>query len=335
VTSAKQVNNLFMVKSSNLIKELVARGIGHAADSQQGLAQLAHTVVAVAEHAYIRRDVHTLKESSDLLLALPVTQAQRAGLWYRAALSKWEGRLSEASNDLKELFSDQRTAPRFRARALQVLGRIHHLEGDLGAARQLYLESAKYIKHESPHDAYIFVDSVFLHSVVQGEEGDSRQALRELLSIEPIINILRHPLLTANYFNNVAVELLELGRVSEASRYSRVACASPLAYAYPVYNETALQIRQRTARRDSVAVAADVAVSPEPEKRPPQPKYLLVVLRFSPRRRRVDPVSFRPRVSCNNPVIALVAHVAQIRAPSFLIFGRSPISLVEKSLGRS
>lgn len=258
-------------------------------------------------------------------------QAQRAGLWYRATQHKLEGRLSEASQDLKELFYDQRTSPRFRARALQLLGRIHHIEGKLDAARQLYLESAKYIKRESPQDAYVFVDSVLLHSVLQGEEGDSRQALRELSSIEPIIHTLRHPLLTAHYFNNIAVELLELGHVGEAARYSRLACASPLAYAYPVYKETALEIQQQTASRDSVAVAADVAVSPEPEKRPPRPKYLLVVLRFSPRLRRVNPVSFRPRVSCNNPIIALVALVAQIRAPSFLDFSRSPISLVEKA----
>jgi tetratricopeptide (TPR) repeat protein len=318
VTTAKQVKNLFMDKSSKLIRELIARGIGHAADSQQGLIQVAHTLGAIAEHGYTHRDVHTLKEASDLLIALPVAQAQRAGLWYQAALAKWEGRLPEASNSLKELISDQRTTPRFRARALQALGRIHHIEGELDSARQLYLESAQYIKHESPQDAYVFADSVILHSFIRADEGDSRQALRELSSIEPIIHTLRHPLLTINYFNNVAVELLELGYVSEAARCSRIACASPLVDAYPTCKETALEIEQRTARRDTVAVTAPVALPAEPRKRPAQVKYLLVVLRFSPGVRVVRPKRLRQRVSCNNPIVALVALVARIRAPSLL-----------------
>jgi len=316
VTSAKQVKNLFIVNSSRLINELVARGIAHAADSQQDLIQLAHTLGAAAEHAYTRRDFYTLKEASDLLIALPVTQARHAGLWYQATFDKWQGRFPEASRDLKELISDQRTTPRIRARSLQVLGRMRHVEGDLDIARQLYIESAKYIKHESPQDAYVFAESVILHSVVQAEEGDNRQALRELLSIESLIRALRNPRLIAFYFNNVAVELLELGQTSEAARYSQVACRSPLAFAYPEWRETAREIEQQTARRDAVAVTVAVAVPPEPRKRPAQPKYLLVILRFSPRRRLVHPATFRQRVSCSNPIIALIALVTHIRAPS-------------------
>jgi hypothetical protein len=316
VTNAKKANNLFMVKSSSrLLVELFSRGIAHAADSQQEMAQLAHRLLVIAESSYARRDFQTVKEASELLLALPMRQAQSAALWYQAFLRKREGSLAEATQDLNNLVADHHAMPRFRAQALHTLGVVaresHHFE----TARNLFYEAIRYIRRVSPHDTYIFPHSIILHSLTRAEEGDSRQALKELLSIEGLIRVIRNPLLIATYSNNVAVELFELGRVNDAVLYSRVACQSPLAFAYPEWKETALEIEQQTAKRNTVAVVA--LPKSNSQKRPAQPKYLLVVLRFSLPVRVNRPPAFRQRVTCANSTVALVALTTPIRAPSF------------------
>lgn len=301
-----------MVKSSKLIKELLTRSIVHAADYQQDLIQLVRRVSAIAEVAYTRRDFHTVKEVSGLLIALPLPQARSTGLWYQAICKRREGWLTEAVQNLEELLVNRHAKPIFKARALQTLGAIQEDIGYLDVARQLYTESAQYIRRESPEDAYTFANSAILHSVTRSNEDDSQQALSELLNIESLVKIIRDPLLTATYCNNIAVELLVLGQVSEASSYSRAACLSPLAFAYPEWKETALEIEQQTAKKNTVALA----VSPEPQKRSVRPKFLLVVLQFSPSLRVTRPIEFRRRVSCNNPTVALIALVVRIRAPS-------------------
>jgi tetratricopeptide (TPR) repeat protein len=302
-----------MLKSSSgLLVELLTRGIGHAADSQQGFVQLARKLLAIAETAYTCRDFATVKEASELLMALPVARAQSAGLWYQSVVTSLEGQPAAAFQSLRELIADPHAAPRFRGRAFQTIGVIHEDNGDFDAARELFAESARYIRRESPRDAYVFANAIILHSHTRGIEGDSRQALKELASINGLVEKLRHPQITAFYFNNIAVELLELGRLDEAAHYSRIACSSPLAFAYAACKETAFEIEQRAAKRNVIAVAA----SPEPRKRPAQPRYLLVVLRFSPCVRLAQPKRLRQRVSCKNPSTARVALVARIRAPS-------------------
>ncbi|HYP27243.1 MAG TPA: hypothetical protein VE262_11040 [Blastocatellia bacterium] len=314
MTSAKPANSLFMLKSSSgLLVELLTRSIGHAADSRQGFVQLARKLLEIAETAYTRRDFVTVKEASELLIALPVAKAQSAGLWYQAVVTSLQGQPDVALRSLQGLVAEPHVAPRFRGRAFQTIGVIHENNGDFDAARELFAESARYIRRESPRDAYVFANAIILHSHTRGIEGDSRQALKELSPIKGLVEKLRHPQITAFYFNNIAVELLELGRLDEAAQYSRIACSSPLAFAYAACKETALEIEQQTARKNLVAVAA----SPEPRKRPAQPKYLLVVLRFSPRVRLAQPKRLRQRVSCKNPSTARVALVARIRAPSF------------------
>jgi tetratricopeptide (TPR) repeat protein len=305
-----------MVKSSSrVLVGLLTRGIAHAADLNRAPLRLAQSVASIAEAAYACRDFSTVKEASDLLIDLPVPSVQASGLWYRAIVNTREGRLAEAAQILNDVVSSRLAEPRFRARALQSLGGIHRLSGDLDQARKLYLASAQYIRRASPQDYYAFANAIILHSLVRAEEGDNKQALKELLSIGSFIRLSANPVIKAQYYNNVAVELLELGRVSEAAHYSRIACLSPLNFAYPEWKETAVEIERQTAKRNAVAV--DAAPEPRSRRRPAQPDYLLVVLQYSPPVRGTRPVAFRQRVSCNNPTVALVTRVARIRAPSF------------------
>jgi tetratricopeptide (TPR) repeat protein len=310
VTNARETKSLLMVKSSSrLLVELLARGF--AADSQQDLLRLVRRIIDCAEHAYTCQDLLTLKEASELLLTFPSPQAQRAGLWYQAIVEKWEGQFIQAVHSLEQIIEDPHATPKLRARSLQTLGTILQGNGNLDTARELYWESAQLIRSEAPRDIYTFAQAVILSSYASADEGDNQQALNQLLSIEKIIHLSNSPSLTVYYYNNIAVELLELGRIDEAARYSRVACSLPLALIRPECKETALEIERHRASKTSVAVSS------EPRKRPAQPKYLIIVLLFSPGVALKSPVTTRLRITCNNPTIALVMLVARIRAPSF------------------
>jgi len=322
MTSAEQANSLFIVKSSRLIKELLTRGIARAADSQQYFIELTRKLTFAGEFAYDRKDFEAIKQASSLLLALPLPQAQSAGLWYQAIIDFKAGNASQAAATLEELIDRPEAAPRFRARALQTLGTIRQQSGDSQSARHLYLKSAQYIRHSAPLDSRTFAQALVLHSYSRGVDGENKQAVKELLSLEKLVTSIGEPLLAATYCNNLAFEFLQLGQVREAAHYSRIACHSPYVFAHPEWRETALAIEQHTASKSVVAVA--VAVSREPQKRPAQPKYLLVVLRFSPPVRSVSPKRLRQRVSCKNPTTARVARVARIRAPSTSSISRSP-----------
>jgi hypothetical protein len=333
VTSANLAINLFKVKSSRLINLLLTRGISDAADSRQASIRLARVIAAAAEFAYARQDLPAVKEASDLLIASPLPQAQCAGLWYLAFVKNREGHIDEAARILDALISDPGATPRFRARAFQALGVIHQAAGDLDLARQLYCESAQYTSRASPADAYLLADSIILHSYAHGAGGDNRRALKQLLGIERLIEVIHNPLLTATYCNNVASELVELGRVSEAAPYSRVSSASWVAYAYPEFRRTAQEVERRTASRNAVAVAA--AVGPEARGRAGKPEYQLIVVQNSRRARVARPVVFRQRVRCSNQTVAQVALVASIRAPSKHYRPIDPQKPHRKKLGQS
>lgn len=161
------------------------------------MAQLVHRLLVIAETSYARRDFQTVKKANDSSLALPMRRAQSVALRYRAFLRKCEGYLTESTRDLSNLVADHRTVPRFRAQALHALGVVALESHNFETARNLFREAICYIKHVPPHDTYIFPHSIILHSLTRAEEGDSRRALKELLSIESLIRVIRNPLIFA------------------------------------------------------------------------------------------------------------------------------------------
>src|SRR5207237_6717468 len=87
-------------------------------------------------------------------------------------------------------------------------------------------------------------------SVLKAIEGSHTQAVKDLESILPVIKYAPAHI----YFdllNSYAVELGEVGRKDEARNLMRVVLASPYAFAYLEWRETASDLRH--ARRNSVA----------------------------------------------------------------------------------
>ena len=229
-----------IVRTSKVIAQLLTRGTRIAAD----LTQLAAQLCALAEQAYNRRDLDTVKEAAAILASLPDPRAQSAGLWFQSIADKREGKLELAHSTLARLIEDAQAAPRFRARAFQTLGTIYHERGELERASELYSESACFIRRETPRDLFTQMQGLTLLSAALINKGEPLAALRTLAQVEPIIHTIGDPLQTAIYCNNVAVALAGVKRIDEARQYSRLALASPYAEHYSEWLETAAEIEQ-------------------------------------------------------------------------------------------
>jgi hypothetical protein len=81
-------------------------------------------------------------------------------------------------------------------------------------------------------------------AVVKAKEGFHTHALKDLEGLLPILK-LAEPHMYFDTLNSLAVELLEAGRIREASSISRIVLASPYAFAYPEWRETAQEIAER------------------------------------------------------------------------------------------
>ncbi|MFL6214658.1 MAG: hypothetical protein ACJ74J_12290 [Blastocatellia bacterium] len=105
--------------------------------------------------------------------------------------------------------------------------------------------------------------------VIKAIDGDHRQAVKNLEGILPVTKYAPAHI----YFdilNSYAVELGEVGRKDEARHIMRYVLASPFAFAYPEWRETAEDLK--SARRSSVMFAATpYNVSALPKREPDNP----------------------------------------------------------------
>ena len=265
-----------------------------------------------AERLYLARNTDELGRITDALSRIEHPGAFTVAQFYRAMMHFRAGQDLQAV-PLLESVAGCAAAPGYRARALQSLGSVCQFANNHDDAFRLYGEAIRAAL--CADDLVACVRAVITISELRSREGDHVTALDELRLIRPAVELLgrNEPHYLHLFSNEVAFELLQTGRIDQARRFARFAISSPFASAYPEWRETALRIEQQTARK----TGAVVSVALEPGKRPAQPKFLLVVLRFSTPVRVNRIVKFRQRVTCNNPTLALVVLVARIRAPSF------------------
>jgi tetratricopeptide (TPR) repeat protein len=195
----------------------------------------------IAELAYSQRNVTVIERAGRELLPFD----SNAALYYLAIAAKWQGRTDEARKLLESVRGN------YQARAIHALGAIHHAAGQVDEAALFYSEA---IKAKRGHDLFAFVGSQFQASAIKSVRGQHEQSLDDLLLLYDVVRIAakRHPHLWPTLYNEIACELLELGRVEEAKRAASIATSSPLAYAYPEIQETAQEIAEK--QRQTVLV---------------------------------------------------------------------------------
>ncbi|MGA9769682.1 MAG: tetratricopeptide repeat protein [Blastocatellia bacterium] len=248
----------------------------------------------IAELAYSQRNVKAMEYAARELLAYD----SDAALYYLAMAARRQGRTDEARKLLEAVRGN------YQARAIHALGIIHHAAGQVDEAAKYYSEA---MRANRGHDLLAFVGSQFQASAIKSMRGKHDQSLDDLLSLYDVVRIAakRHSHLWPTLYNEIACELLQLGRIDEAKRAASVALASPLAHAYPEIQETARDIAESERQTIFVVVPA---------------RKQKVIIRFQitglyVQRRVIKPTIGRAPIICS--IVERVATVAPIHAPPF------------------
>lgn len=252
-----------------LFLQVLLNEFSHSSHSRQELQNLANKLIRIAEHAYSLRDMETVEEAGLILLNLPLEATQPIGRYYRSLYLKRSGQIDKAQLLLEAIAKE--TNVRYRARATQTLGTIYHEQGNFNEALRLYLEAAKITSFKRLDIQPAFMAHLQL-SFIRSDSGDHNGALTHLQKLFPLLHLAaRHiPFYFYVYHSDLAYELAQVGRLSEAEAAISIALNSPFAMAYPEWGETRDEIaaKRRAVTRSHSQVAIQCTL---PRKSSPQP----------------------------------------------------------------
>jgi len=241
--------------------ELALRVVGEL-HSKSLLIQVGNQLIDLAEKAYGSRELNKLLEIGKVLLTLPLpAEYKNAANYFRAIEFIRLGDLCTAKSLLDVVVSAP--AHRYTARALQSLGAVFKLRGDLDSAVKLHLEAGRLAVSNGTND---FLTAVFVRknlAVLKSIAGDHFGALVDLEQVGPIAKTVGriHPYVYYDYQNSLAVELCEVGRLEEAAHASGIALSSPLVVRYPEWHQTFDEIILKSKRASSSTVPVRLPVS--------------------------------------------------------------------------
>jgi tetratricopeptide (TPR) repeat protein len=220
--------------------------------TKEAIIEFGQKLTTLAQHAYAMRQMDNVEQASRILMNLSLVEYQNIGLYYYALVIKRRGQTAQAET-LLERVAD--VAPiMYRGQALLSLGTFALVSGSLESALRFYTEA---LRVASNKDLLSMVQTLKMVAVVKGMDGNHRGAVADLESLLPAVRAVSvcHPQFLYDYFNSVAVELGEVGRLEEAQNVSRIVLASPYISAYPEQRETWDEIELRGYRASHSVVA--------------------------------------------------------------------------------
>jgi tetratricopeptide (TPR) repeat protein len=232
--SDKTATNLFM------FSPLTSKYAGFYQGLLRGVAsyqQLGNRLIQLAEQAHAFRQFDRVREIGQLLSNIPTKDYQAIGYYFLAVAANSMGNGDQdKAQKLFELVVEN--APQYyRAKAILSLAAISAHKADFDSELCYILEGLK----AAPNLA-ITISAHRGIAIVKAKEGYHRQALKDLERIQPFVKFTP-PLIYFDYLNSYAVELGEAGRKYEARNIMGVVLASPFAYAYPEWRETAEELK--------------------------------------------------------------------------------------------
>ena len=192
--------------------------------------ELGNTVVKVAEQAQAFRQYDKVKEAAQILANIPIKQYQIIGHYY---LGLCELRKGESPKEVFEQVAEYAPA-KYRAFAMHSLAAME-------ARKQVYESELAWLVESLKVNPS--VDTLRGIAIVKAKVGDHRFALKDLERFYPLARYAP-PHLYFAYLNSLAIELGEVGRKYEARNVIRHVLASPFAFAYPEWLETAEDLRE-------------------------------------------------------------------------------------------
>jgi hypothetical protein len=217
--------NLFIHSSLNRYAAFYQQLIG----GMLSFEELGKRVVRLAEHAQAFRQYDAVRESAHVLINIPIKQYQSIGYYYLALCEYRCGKNPQGV--FEQVADDAPTA--YRVRALQSLAAIAAREQVHESELGFFIESLKL----SPS-----LESLRGMAVVKAKEGFHHTAVRDLENALPVARYAP-PHFYFAYLNSLATELAEVCRKNEARDIIRHVLASPYAFAYPEWQQTAGDLR--------------------------------------------------------------------------------------------
>jgi tetratricopeptide (TPR) repeat protein len=226
--------NLFMYSP------LLGKYAGFYQGLLQGVAsyeQLGNRLIQQGEQAHAFRQFDKVQEIGQLLSNIPIKHYQAIGYYFLAVAANSMGNGDQdKARKLFEIVSNN--APQqYKAKAILSLAAISAHKSDFDSEMRYLLEGLK----ASPNLA-ITLSAYRGIAIVKAKEGYHKQALKDLEQIQSLIRFAS-PLGSFDYLNSLAVELGIAGRKDEARNISQLVLASPFAYAYPEWQDTAEDLK--------------------------------------------------------------------------------------------
>src|SRR5689334_13648037 len=138
-------------------------------------------LAAVARQAYFARQMETVEQASQLMLAMPLSKELKSvAKYYQAICIKRKGDFKGARQLLERVVSEA-TSP-FRAKVLLSIGATYFDDGEVESAAPYYPNAASVAGED---DLYTFVMAQKMTAVVRSIYGDHQQALADLERLFP------------------------------------------------------------------------------------------------------------------------------------------------------
>ena len=224
---------------------------------QQHVEQAGAYLASLAEMAYKFRKWSTLGEAISILSHLPSDRYSALADFYRAHYLRAVG---EAYNDESEqiLTGFMDNAPdNFRARSVLSLATFHYTRQDYPSAMELYRETIE--QAHSVGDFDTFDAATKMIGNVYSVQGDPKRALEVYSTVYPSLSLRAKYSLPAHIalldlLNSYALDLAEVGRLSEAHNLARRVAASPFANVYREFGDTLREIEAKQVLSTSVSL---------------------------------------------------------------------------------
>jgi tetratricopeptide (TPR) repeat protein len=166
-------NSEIVISRSGLLQHIVAKHLAQTVHSQKLFIKLTNELIQIAERALVMRDLHALEEVAGILMNLPVEAAQQVGLYYHAfAINR--SRRDEAEC-LLQIVADNGPIT-YRARAIQTLGGIHELSGQLDEALRFQLEALRVASDRNAHGFQTTLMARWEISIIKSLDGNHKGA---------------------------------------------------------------------------------------------------------------------------------------------------------------
>jgi hypothetical protein len=195
--------------------------------------ELGNRIIRRIKAAHAFRQVEQVRELSGALINIPIKECQLIAQYY---LVWCECRESKLNADALESIADQSRT--YKAKAFLSLAGFAELRGDFELELFFLNESLKAKPGVSD-----YIQAIRATAIVKAIEGFHASSLKDMETLLPFI---RHaePLAYYDFLNSYAVGLNEIGRKNEARNVIRHVVASPFAYAYPEWQETAQELKE-------------------------------------------------------------------------------------------